>query len=125
MDQPSLTAALSADPHIAMILADNTGHIRFWNAGAEALFGHSQAEAAGHRVDLVVPPAYRDMHWAGFNRTIGTTWNGADGFGAIEGLHKSGAIVPLEVLLTPLRDAEGKVEAVFAMFRRPKMVPAS
>jgi hypothetical protein len=59
------------------------------------------------------------MHWAGFNRTIGTAWTGHDAWGEIEGLHKSGALVPLEVLLTPMRNADGKVEAVFAMFRRP------
>jgi len=122
VDFKTLGGALGRDPHIAVILADAGGHIRFWNTGAAALFGHSADEAARHRVDLVVPEPYREMHWTGFNRTIGSTWGGADGWGAIEGLHKSGTLVPLEVLLTPMRDADGRVEMVFAMFRRPTML---
>jgi len=123
MDDPAdfsmLGATLGRDPHLAVILADRTGHIRFWNTGAEVIFGHSAAEVAGHRVDLVVPPAYREMHWAGFNRTVGTRWTGHDAWGDIEGLHKSGELVALQVLLTPMRSANGVVEGVFAMFRRP------
>ena len=123
IDFTALGTALGRDPHIAVILADSDGNIRFWNIGAAALFGHSAVDASGHRVDLVVPEPYRQMHWTGFNRTIGSTWTGADGWGGIEGLHKSGTLVPLEVLLTPLRDEDGRVEAVFAMFRRPKVLP--
>ena len=48
-----------------------------------------------------------------------TAWTGHDGFSSIEGLHSSGAIIALEVMLTPLRDADGRTEAVFALFRRP------
>jgi PAS domain S-box-containing protein len=59
MDDPAdfsaLGRALAGDVHVATILADATGHIRFWNAGAEAIFGHSAADAAGHRVDVVIP----------------------------------------------------------------------
>ena len=124
-DFTALGTALQGDTRIAVILADGTGHIRFWNAGAEQLFGHSAAEVAGQRIDIVVPPAYRDMHWAGFNRTIGAAWNGHDAFGPIEGLHKSGAAVELQVLLTPLRDAAGLVEAVLAIFRRAPGSPAT
>lgn len=118
-DFGALGAALSRDPHLAIILADRDGFIRFWNSGAEAIFGHSADHVAGHRVDLIVPPDYRDIHWAGFNRTLGTAWPGHPGWGAIEGLHRSGEHVALEVLLTPMRDANGLAEAVFAMFRRP------
>ena len=85
---------------------------------AEALFGHPADVALTHRADLVVPPAYRDMHWAGFNRTIGTMWAGHDSWGDIEGLHRDGNLVALQVLLTPLRDEAEIVRGVFAMFRR-------
>ena len=69
-------AALGREAHIAIIVADATGHIRFWNDGAVAIFGHSAEAAVGRRVDLVVPPEYRDMHWAGFNRTMHAAWTG-------------------------------------------------
>jgi len=107
------------DTHIAMILADASGAVRSWNRGAEELFGHTAAVALTRRVDLVVPAPYRDMHWAGFNRTMGTAWTGHDSWGDIEGLHSDGSTVQLQVLLTPLRGADGLVRGVFAMFRRP------
>lgn len=115
----AIAAAMLGNERVAIIYADANGNIRFWNAGAVALFGHSVAEVAGRRVDLIVPAAYRAMHWAGFNRTIGTAWRGADAWGAIDGLHKSGNLVPLEVLLTPMFGADGLVEGVMAMFRQP------
>jgi PAS domain S-box-containing protein len=115
----ALIAALGSTLHRAVILADGQGYIRFWNAGAEALFGHASLDALGQRVDLVVPHPYREMHWAGFNRTIGSRWPGADSWGAIEGLHSTGALVALEVLLTPILDDDGRVDSVLAMFRRP------
>jgi PAS domain S-box-containing protein len=114
-----IAAVLGRDSHVAMILADASGHIRFWNDGAAAIFGHSADDALGQRVDLVVPPQYRDMHWAGFNRTMHTAWTGHDGFSSIEGLHSSGAIIALEVMLTPLRDADGRTEAVFCSVGHP------
>lgn len=106
------------DIHLAVIVADAGGAIRAWNAGAEALFGHAAEVALRHRVDLVVPPDYRDMHWAGFNQTMGTSWPGHEAWSDIDGLHRNGSIVALQVLLTPLRDGAGFVRGVFAMFRR-------
>ena len=117
-DIRALGEALAADAQIAVIAADGEGNIVFWNAGAEALFGHSAETVAGHRVDLIVPHDLREMHWAGFNRTIGSSWRGHDSWGDIDPLHKSGQLVPLQVLLTPLCGAGDKVEGVFAMFRR-------
>ena len=117
-DFASLAAVLGEERELAVIYADSGGYIRFWNAGAEALFGHSAADAAGHRVDLVVPPELRDMHWSGFNRTMGSLWRGHDGWGDIDALHKSGASAALQVLLTPTTDAQGRVAGVLAMFRK-------
>jgi len=114
----ALPELVADDSHIAVILADASGNIRSWNAGAEALFGHTADVALAHRVDLVVPHEYRDMHWTGFKRTIGTAWGGHDSWGDIDGLHKNGTLVPLQVLLTPMRNADGLVHGVFAMFRR-------
>src|SRR6185437_15652025 len=70
----ALGAALAGNRHCAIVYARADGAIGFWNAGAEALFGHSPAEALGKRVDLIVPEEYRAMHWAGFARAIGSPW---------------------------------------------------
>lgn len=114
-----LGAALAGNRRCAIIWADGDGAIGFWNAGAEALFGHSAAEAAGRRVDVIVPEEYRARHWAGFNKAIGSPWRGSEAWGPIEGLHKNGARIGLEVFLTPVWQDDARAKGVLAMFRAP------
>lgn len=126
MDDPGpgdLGEALRGHGTIAVVQADANGRFAFWNAAAEAIFGYPAAEVLGERIDLVVPLEYREMHWTGFNRTIGSTWRGGDAWGEIEALHKSGERILLEVLLTPIAGPDGRVQSVMGMFRRPA-VPA-
>jgi PAS domain S-box-containing protein len=118
---PDLGEALLRHGTIAIVHADSGGGFAFWNDGAEAIFGYTAAETLGRRIDLIVPPEYRDQHWTGFNRTIGSRWRGGDAWGAIEGLHKSGDRIALDVLLTPISDRDGRVLSIMGMFRR---VPA-
>jgi PAS domain S-box-containing protein len=113
----SFGAALAGNRHSAIVYARADGGIGFWNAGAEALFGHSPEEAVGKRVDLIVPEEYRATHWAGFGRAIGSAWRGSSAWGPVEGLHKSGVRVPLEVFLTPVQEADDRAQGVLGFFR--------
>src|SRR5580698_5866390 len=115
----SFGAALAGNRHSAIVYARADGGIGFWNAGAEALFGHSSEEALGKRVDLIVPEEYRAMHWAGFARAIGSVWRGSAGWGPVEGLHKNGERVALEVFLTPIQEAGERASGVLGLFRVP------
>ena len=118
-DFNTLGAALVRNRRCAIVYASSDGGIGFWNAGAEALFGHSAAEASGKRVDLIVPEEYQAMHWAGFSRAIGSAWRGSEAWGSIEGLHKNGSRLALEVFLTPVQEGDERVKGVLAMFRAP------
>src|ERR1700682_4947714 len=64
----------------AIVVADREGVIRFWNAGAEATFGHSAAEMIGKSLDLIIPEQLRKRHWAGYDAVMasGTTRYGTD-----------------------------------------------
>jgi nitric oxide dioxygenase len=115
----ALGAALAGNRHSAIVYARADGGIGFWNAGAEALFGHSSEEALGKRVDLIVPEEYRARHWAGFARAIGSAWRGSAGWGTAEGLHKNGERVALEVFLTPIQEADERASGVLGLFRVP------
>ena len=115
----ALGAALAGNRHSAVIYARADGGIGFWNAGAEALFGHSREEALDKRVDLIVPPDYRAMHWAGFERAIGSAWRGSAAWGPVEGLHKNGEHIALEVFLTPIQEADERAVGVLGLFRVP------
>ena len=57
---------------IPVIMADATGQIRYWSEGCVRAFGHSQQAAIGQSLDLIVPPQYREAHWAGFRRAMAT-----------------------------------------------------
>lgn len=112
-------AALAGDEHTAFIHIDAEGAIGSWNAGARALFGYDAHEALGRRADLIVPEEHRaGAYGAGFGRTIGSKWRGAEGWSPIEPLHKNGERIAAEVMLTPFRRPEGAVVGVLAMFRR-------
>jgi PAS domain S-box-containing protein len=115
----ALGAALAGNRHSAIVYARADGGIGFWNAGAEALFGHSVEEALGQRVDLIVPEEYRAMHWVGFGRAIGSAWRGSASWGPVEGLHKNGERVALEVFLTPIQEADECAQGVLGFFRAP------
>jgi PAS domain S-box-containing protein len=54
----------------AIVVVDTVGRITRWSPGAEALFGHSAADAVGQSLDLIVPGALRARHWAGFKRAM-------------------------------------------------------
>jgi PAS domain S-box-containing protein len=116
-DFQALGAALAGNRQCAIVYADGAGGIGFWNAGAEALFGHSAADAAQQRVDMIVPEEYRARHWAGFHRAIGAPWRGSEAWGPIEGLHKNGSRLALEVFLTPVQEEDARAKGVLAMFR--------
>ena len=95
-------AATSPD---GIICADHNGLITFWNAAAEQLFGYSQLEATGARIDLIVPAAMRGSHGKGLHRVaaggtprlIGTSVE-------LDAEHRSGRTVPIELSLSMWHD---------------------
>jgi len=46
--------------------------IRFWNPGAERLFGYSHNEAMSRSLDLIIPERLRERHWDGYRRVMET-----------------------------------------------------
>ena len=56
----------------AVILGDAKGIVRLWNAGAEAIFGYTPAEAIGQSMDLIIPERLRGRHWDGYHRVMAT-----------------------------------------------------
>ena len=54
----------------AVIYADAEGRIRFWNSGAERIFGFARDEASGQSLDIIIPEPLRRRHWDGFHETV-------------------------------------------------------
>ena len=56
----------------AVVVADANGVIVLWNAGAERMFGHSEAEALGKTLDIITPERLRARHWEGYDKSMAT-----------------------------------------------------
>jgi PAS domain S-box-containing protein len=104
------------DDH-AIVIADKSGTIRHWSRGAETLFGHGAADALGQKVDLIVPPEYRDQHWHGFHQAMATGTAKLDGQSTqIPVLSRDGTITMFPIALSLLRDAGKQVIGVMVIF---------
>jgi PAS domain S-box-containing protein len=103
----------------AVIFADRDGVIRLWNAGAEAVFGFSAAEALGQTLDLIVPENLRARHWAGYYQVMktGITRYGNRELLAVPAVRKDGTRISCEFSIAPLRDATGALTGIAAILR--------
>ena len=70
MEPMSLAESILEHMADAVIFADATGTIAWWNPAATALFGYSVEEALGQTLDLIVPEHLRAAHWRGFDAAI-------------------------------------------------------
>jgi PAS domain S-box-containing protein len=107
--------AISMDER-AVIIADCAGNIQFWSRGAESLLGYSAEEAAGRKLDLMVPEAYREQHWTGFQRAMEA------GAAAMEGQsfdlpvrRRDGEILAYPATFVLVRDGEKKTIGAMAI----------
>lgn len=103
----------------AIIHSDRDGVIRFWNPGAERIFGFTAAEAVGSSLDIIIPEAQRARHWAGYRRVMetGESRYGHGDLLAVPGLRKDGVRISLEFTIVPVHDQAGRVEGMIAILR--------
>jgi PAS domain S-box-containing protein len=100
----------------ALVLADTSGVVRTWNAGAEALFGHAAEDAIGQTLDLVVPPDYRERHWAGYRAAMAASDGTIDhGSFNIPALHRDGTVMRITVRLHVIRDSRNRATGALAV----------
>lgn len=103
---------------IAILFADREGMIRFWNHGAEAMFGYGAEEALGQSLDLIVPEKQRPRHWEGWTRVMasGVTKYGSDPL-AVPALKKDGSRISIEFNIILLRAPTGELQGAAAMIQ--------
>jgi PAS domain S-box-containing protein len=102
----------------AIIAADRNGIVRFWNPGAERVFGYSRDEALGQSLDLIIPERLRQRHWDGYRRVMetGHTRYGESDLLAVPALRKDGETISVEFTIVPLRES-GRLIAIAAIIR--------
>lgn len=110
--------ALVATTGDAVVVVDRDGIIRFWNAGAERIFGHACGDALGASLDLIIPEQLRARHGDGFRRAVarGTTSYGERTL-AVPAIRAGGERISIEFTVTLLRDDSAAVVGVAAIMR--------
>ena len=103
---------------VAIIFGDRQGVVRLWNAGAEAMFGWTAAEALGKSMDMIIPEKHRARHWEGFDRVMesGVTKYGRSVL-AVPALTKDGRRISIEFNVVLIKDDGGRVLGAAAIIQ--------
>jgi len=102
----------------AILISDREGIIRFWNSGAEQLFGHTSAAAVGQSLDLIIPENLRARHWDGYWQVMASgETKYKTGLLSSPGIRKDGSRVSLEFSLVLLRGEDGSVQGAASIMR--------
>lgn len=117
-DWNELAAAVVRETPEAIVVAGPDGMIRLWNAGAERVFGYTEAEATGAGLDLIIPEKLRARHWEGYDKTMAT---GQTKYGdtllKVPATHKDGRRLSIEFSVALLKDDAGVVTGIAAVIR--------
>ncbi len=102
----------------AILISDKEGTIRFWNRGAELLFGHTASEAVGQSLDLIIPENLRGRHWEGYRRVMASgETKYKTGLLASPGVRKDGSRVSLEFSMVLLHNDAGAMQGCASILR--------
>jgi PAS domain S-box-containing protein len=118
LDRGWLCQAIVEGAGDAILFADRDGRIRYWNAGAAAMFGWSAVEAIGNSMDLIIPERQRARHWHGWDQVMktGHTRYGKDIL-AVPASRKDGAPLSIEFTIQLVWDDGGKLIGASAIIR--------
>ena len=102
----------------AVIVADAHEKIVLWNAAATRIFGHSEEEALGKTLDLIVPERQRQKHNEGYNKSMetGTTRYGTSLL-KVPAKHKDGSTLSIAFTVGMLFDEKHQASGVAAVIR--------
>ncbi len=117
--QDTLAKTILSTSGDAIVASDDKGIVRFWNRGAERIFGYTSEDALGQSLDIIIPEPLRDRHWAGYRQVMAT---GESRYGqgdilAVPAIRKDGTRISIEFTIVPVRDAGGKMTGMAAIMR--------
>ena len=102
----------------AIVVTDKAGRVILWNPGAVRMFGFSEAEALGQRMDMIIPERLRKRHWEGYDKTMetGITKYGHDLL-RVPAVDKAGRSMSIAFTVCLLHDAAGQLAACASVIR--------
>ena len=121
MDQldPQVVLGMTAGAPDAIVIIDHQGLIRYWNRGAERIFGHDASEVMGTTLEVIIPERLRERHREGFLAAMarGTTRYGENDLLAVPAIAADGRTISIEFSVILLSGADGVVHFVGAIIR--------
>jgi len=107
-------AAIVESSEDAIISKDLTGKIQSWNRGAEQLFGYTADEVIGKPITIIIPPdrLHEELD------ILSQLQRGerVEHFETIR-RHKDGSLLNISLMISPVRDAQGRVVAASKVAR--------
>ncbi|MBF0625612.1 MAG: PAS domain S-box protein [Magnetococcales bacterium] len=92
--------SLAQSANAALISADDRGLVRFWNTGAERVFGYAEGEILGRSVEAIIPEHTLEAHRQGMERVRNSgDFRLAGRTKVMSGRHKDGGLIPVEISL--------------------------
>ncbi len=93
--------SFAASANDAIISIDSDAAVIAWNRGAEQIFGYSEAEMIGQKLDKLIPGDFHEQHIAGVKRaSIDGKHKYDDKPVEIRGMRRGGEEFPLELSLS-------------------------
>ncbi|MBN9049926.1 MAG: PAS domain S-box protein [Rhizobiales bacterium] len=114
----SIASAVLASEADAIVAGDPEGLIRFWNPGAERIFGYTATEASGQSLDLIIPERLRKAHWDGWHKVMQTgrsRYAGSDLL-SVPAIRKDGERISVAFTIAPV-SVGGKIALLVAVMR--------
>ena len=105
-------AAIVRSSDDAIVSTTPDGAIQTWNAGAEALFGHTVAQAVGQPITLVYAAPEQTVAWD----NLEAIKHGERHYEATR-VRRDGSPVPVSVTAFPIQDPAGAIVGVGAIYR--------
>ena len=118
-EREQLGNTLLRDLPDAVIFADREGLIRFWNQGAQRIFGYTEAEAIGQSLDIIIPQGLQQRHWDGYDRMMATgqSRHAPDELLAVPAVNKSGDKLSIQFTVAAVAGEEGALAGIVAVLR--------
>lgn len=110
----AMLSAIVAYSDDAIIGKDLDGIIVSWNKAAETLYGYSAEEAIGQSIAMVIPDKYKsELDQLLAKSRLGEVLKHL----STERLHKSGKLIPVSIIISPIKNAQGHIIGASSMAR--------
>jgi PAS domain S-box-containing protein len=97
----------------AVVIVNEKGIIVVFNKEAELFFGYHRSEIIGESVEVLIPSDLNDSHIKDRTKYMEQPRIRSMGAGRVlNGLHRSGRLIPIEIMLAPMPIAKAGTHVV-------------